>query len=30
MRDRLVVNCQAIYKKLNEVAGAIDAQVEGL
>jgi hypothetical protein len=30
MRDRLAVNCQAIYKKLNEVAGAIDAQVEGL
>jgi hypothetical protein len=30
MRDRLVQDCQTIYKKLSEVAGAIDAKVEGL
>jgi hypothetical protein len=30
MRDRLVQDCQTIYKRLSEVAGAIDAKVEGL
>jgi hypothetical protein len=30
MRNRLVQDCQTIYSKLNEVDGAIDAQVEGL
>jgi len=30
MRDRLVRDCLTVYKKLNEVDGAIDAQVEGL
>lgn len=30
MRDRMVRDCLTVYKKLNEVDGAIDAQVEGL
>jgi hypothetical protein len=30
MRERLVSDCQMIFRRLNEMAGAIDAKVEGL
>ena len=30
MRERLVQDCQVIFRKLNEIAGAVDARVEGL